>query len=63
MPMLKRKFMNVNTVNECIILVYDTKAPVEVLGMKVIDEMIKAEVSYYKKIYEEGGLEALLDKL
>ena len=44
-------------------LMTDDKAPVELLGMKVIDEIIGTEVEYYKKIYEEGGLEALLDQL
>ena len=38
----------------------DDQAPVELLGMSVIDEMIADEVNYYKKIYKEGGLEGLL---
>lgn len=41
----------------------DDKAPVELLGMKVIDEMIKTEVMYYRSILEEGGIEALLNDL
>lgn len=41
----------------------DDKAPVELLGMQVIDELIKDEVMYYKKIYEEEGLEGLLESL
>ncbi|MCM1083640.1 MAG: fused MFS/spermidine synthase [Clostridium sp.] len=41
----------------------DDKAPVELLGMKVIDGLIKDEVLYYKEIYEEEGLEGLLDRL
>jgi len=44
-------------------LMTDDKAPVELLGMKVIDEIIATEVEYYKSIYEEGGLEALLEQL
>jgi len=39
----------------------DDKAPVELLGMQVIDELIKGEVEYYKGIYEEGGLAALIE--
>ena len=39
----------------------DDKAPVEVLGMKVIDELIRDEVAYYQGIYEEGGVRGLLD--
>jgi spermidine synthase len=38
----------------------DDKAPVELLGMKQIDLIIKDEVSYYKKIYKEQGLRGLL---
>ena len=39
------------------------KAPVELLGMKVIDELIQDEVSYYKEIYKQRGLRELLDSL
>ncbi len=42
-------------------LMTDDKAPVELLGMRVIDELIRSEVDYYKKIYKEGGLEALME--
>ena len=44
-------------------LMTDDKAPVELLGMKVIDELISDEVVYYKEIYKEEGLKALLEKL
>lgn len=44
-------------------LMTDDKAPVELLGMKVIDELIRDEVAYYKDIYKEGGVKALLEKL
>ena len=44
-------------------LMTDDKAPMELPGMKVIDELIRNEVSYYKKIYQEGGLKALLNHL
>ena len=44
-------------------LMTDDKAPVELLGMKVIDELIRDEVAYYKDIYREGGVKALLEKL
>lgn len=39
----------------------DDKAPVELLGMQVIDEMIKDEVAYYKGVYKEEGLKGLLN--
>lgn len=41
----------------------DDKAPVELLGMKVIDDLIKDEVRYYKDIYEKGGVQGLLNRL
>ena len=39
----------------------DDKAPVELLGMRVIDDIIGEEVTYYKNIYREQGLQGLLD--
>ena len=44
-------------------LMTDDKAPVELLGMRVIDEIIKEEVTYYKEVYKRGGLQAILDLL
>lgn len=44
-------------------LLTDDKAPVELLGMRVIDELIRDEVACYKEIYKEGGLKALLEGL
>lgn len=41
----------------------DDKAPVELLGMQVIDELIKDEVAYYKAIYKKDGIKGLLDSL
>ena len=38
----------------------DDKAPVELLGMQVIDELIRDEVEYYRDIYEKEGLDGLL---
>ena len=38
----------------------DDKAPVELLGMKMIDGLISDEVSYYKTIYENEGLGGVL---
>ena len=41
----------------------DDKAPVELLGMRVIDQIIQEEVAYYKKIYEREGVQGLLEEL
>ena len=38
----------------------DDKAPVEVLGMKVLDELIGDELNYYKDELKTGGLSALI---
>ena len=39
----------------------DDRAPVELLSMKAIDAIIRDEVEYYKGIYEEEGLEGVLE--
>jgi hypothetical protein len=44
-------------------LMTDDKAPVELLGMQVIDELIQDEVAYYKEIYDENGISRVLDML
>ncbi|MBO6215596.1 MAG: fused MFS/spermidine synthase, partial [Lachnospiraceae bacterium] len=41
----------------------DDKAPVELLGMRVIDSLIADEVAYYKGIFEQYGIEGLLDQI
>ena len=41
----------------------DDKAPVELLGMRVIDDLIKEEVDYYKNIYKNEGFEGLKNKI
>ena len=41
----------------------DDKAPVELLGMRVIDDIIKEEIKYYKEVYKEKGLKGLIDSL
>ncbi len=42
-------------------LMTDDKAPVELLGMQVIDELIRSEVEYYRDIYEQEGIRGLLE--
>jgi spermidine synthase len=41
----------------------DDKAPVELLGIRLIDDLIAEEVRYYKAIYKEQGLKGLLNSL
>ncbi len=47
--------------SDCILT--DDKAPVEVLGMRVIDELIQDEIGYYKNIFRESGIRGLLDSV
>lgn len=41
----------------------DDQAPVELLGMQVIDELIQGEVAVYKELYEKRGIRGVLDSL
>ena len=41
----------------------DDRAPVELLGMQVIDDLIRDEVMWYRRIYEEYGIEGVLGSL
>lgn len=44
------------------LILTDDKAPVELLGMKIIDSLIAEEVSFYKDIYKREGLKGLLNE-
>lgn len=44
-------------------LLTDDKAPVEVLGMQVIDELIQGEIAYYKTLFEKDGIQGILDSM
>lgn len=44
-------------------LLTDDKAPVEMLGMKAIDEIIGTELTYYRDLFQQGGLPALLNAM
>lgn len=44
-------------------LLTDDKAPVELLGMQVIDSLIQSEIGYYKEIFQKEGLEGLLNNM
>ncbi len=41
----------------------DDRAPVELLSMRVIDDLIRQEVEYYRAVYEEQGLEGIINGL
>ncbi|WP_130838369.1 spermidine synthase [Lachnoclostridium sp. Marseille-P6806] len=44
-------------------LLTDDRAPVELLGMRAIDEIIREEVEIYRKRFEEQGFSGVLDAL
>lgn len=45
------------------LILTDDKAPVELLGIRVIDELISDELGYYKRIFTERGLGGLIEAL
>ena len=61
--MMERVADGITAYNGGDLIMNDDKAPVELLGMKVIDSLIGEEASFYKEIYEEQGLEGLLNWL
>ncbi len=44
-------------------LLTDDRAPVELLGMRVIDGIIQEEIGYYKEIFRQGGISGLLEAM
>lgn len=59
--MMARVVSNIDQYDKGNYVLTDDKAPVELLGMQVIDELIKDEVSYYKDIYKSDGIKGLLN--
>lgn len=45
------------------LIMTDDNAPVELLGMKVIDKIIRDEVAYYKEIFDKNGVQGVIDAL
>ena len=41
----------------------DDRAPVELLGMREIDGMIRDEVGYYRSVYERDGIDGVLGEI
>lgn len=57
--MMEKVEESLQPVRQGSLILTDDKAPVEVLGMRVIDEIIGDELHYYKNIIKEEGLEGL----
>ena len=45
------------------LILTDDKAPVELLGMKVIDEIISEELAYYKELFKGLSIREMIDML
>ena len=56
-------FQPVRTAGASPFILTDDKAPVELLGMEVIDILIDEEIGYYKDIFREEGLKGLIEAL
>lgn len=41
----------------------DDKAPVELLGMRVIDDLIRDEIGYYKELFKREGINGILKEM
>jgi len=54
---------NMNRYSKGNYLLTDDKAPVELLGMQVIDELIQKEIKYYKRVFKEEGVDGLLKNI
>ena len=54
--MMRLVYVGLNDYEAGDFVMTDDKAPVELLGMRVIDSIIADEVAYYKKVYAEDGL-------
>jgi len=52
---------NLNKYNAGNYILTDDKAPVELLGIKVIDGLIKEEAGYYKEIFKKEGIKGLVN--
>lgn len=62
-PMMEHVQSNLTAYEAGNYVMTDDKAPVELLGMRVIDELIRDEVAYYKEIYEQQGIQGVLESL
>ena len=61
--MMQKVLTNITGYEKGNYILTDDKAPVELLGMQVIDELIKDEVAYYKDIYDRDGIKGLIDSI
>lgn len=56
-------YKNLSKYNPGNYILTDDKAPVELLGIKVIDGLIQKEAAYYKELYKKEGVKGLINNL
>lgn len=61
--LLKRVCGNLRQYRSGDLLLTDDKAPVELLSMRAIDQIINDELAYYKKLFREKGIQGVLNEL
>lgn len=61
--LMKNISNNIKPYSKGIYILTDDKAPVELLGMQVIDELIQNEAEYYRDIFEKEGIKGLMNEL
>ena len=62
-PSIIVSFSGLKPVEQSDYVLTDDKAPVELLGMRVLDDMILEEISYVKKAIEGKSLRELIKML
>lgn len=60
--MLKRVAEGITPYEKGTCILTDDKAPVELLGMQVIDDLIQRELVYYKELFKREGIQGLLQE-
>lgn len=60
--MLRRAAEGMTPYEKGTYLLTDDKAPVELLGMRVIDDLIQRELAYYKELFKREGIQGLLQE-
>lgn len=61
--LLKKVCENLRQYRRGDLLLTDDKAPVELLSMRAIDQIINDELAYYKKLFREKGIQGVLNEL
>ncbi len=59
--MLNKVFLEANAYTGGKFLLTDDRAPVELLGMQVIDSLIEDELAYYRELFKKEGIKGLLE--